>query len=88
MVPGNLCGVLASAIVSPPVLMVDVNHAQVKCLRRSRKLTVLLPSFLSLLCSCSSELVDGFSLAGSCACVEIWICRPVGVGLSVIETGV
>jgi hypothetical protein len=35
-IPWNLCGVSASAIESPPVDIVDRNHAHVKCLTRCR----------------------------------------------------
>lgn len=38
-IPLNLCGVSPRAMASPPVLIVERNHANVKCLSRSRMLT-------------------------------------------------
>lgn len=43
-VPRNLCGVSASATASPPVLIVDRNHANVKCFNLCLIPTLLFPS--------------------------------------------
>jgi hypothetical protein len=54
--PRNRCGVSATAIARPPVLIVVKNHAQVKCFRRWRRLVFSLISTSSF-CVASSLVV-------------------------------